>query len=79
MLLFMLSLLLLLFTIFFSHLFAQGIDADVVLFMNKSLFSVLASTIKKISKKLEFEPATFFHERKTCSWTSSLAFKGLFL
>lgn len=53
MLLFMLSLLLLLFTdIFFSHLFAQGIDADIVLFMNKSLISTLASTIKKIIKQI---------------------------
>lgn len=64
--------------IFFSHLFAQGIDADIVLFMNKSLFSMLASTIKKLSNKLEPEPATFPDEKKTCLWASSLAYKGLF-
>lgn len=56
---------------FFLHLFAQGIDADVALFMNKSLFTVSASTIKKLSNKLEPEPATFPHESKTYSWASS--------
>lgn len=71
MLLFMLSHLLLLFTDFFLHLFAQGIDADVALFMNKSLFTMSASTIKKLSNKLEPEPATFPHESKTYSWASS--------
>lgn len=63
MLLFMLSVLLLLFT-GFSHLFAQEIDADFVLFMNKSLSSMLASIIKKLSNKLEPDPETFSHERK---------------
>lgn len=38
---------LLLFTDFFSHLFTKEIDADVALFVNKSPFSMLASTIKK--------------------------------
>lgn len=40
---------------------------------------MLASTIKKLSNKLEPEPATFSDEKKTCLWASSLAYKGLFL
>lgn len=40
---------------------------------------MLGSTIKKLSNKLEPEPATFSDEKKTCSRASSLAYKGLFL